>query len=385
MNWPLVKLGDVCTLLNGRAYKKDELLQDGKYPVLRVGNFFSNREWYYSDLELPEKNYCERGDLLYAWSASFGPRIWDGCKVIYHYHIWKVEIDESKVDKNYLCHVLEKDVEDIKREQGTGSTMIHVTKTAMENREIPLPPLAEQKRIAVILDKADALRRKRQQAIDLADQFLRSVFLEMFGDPVTNPMGWPTKPLSQMASVITGYPFKSSDYIEESKGTVRLCRGANVLPGALDWKDTRFWSRDRLDGLDDYLLEQGDIILAMDRPWISSGLKVCHAEVSDIPTYLVQRVARIRAGTQSMQDLIYASIDSVAFERHCCPTETTIPHISPVELKAFPIFDVPADLLERFSRVVRTSLRKTKSFAFAEDQSEVLFSSISQQAFRGDL
>jgi len=70
--------------------------------------------------------------------------------------------------------------------------------------KIPLPSLEEQKRIAVILDKADAIRRKRQQAIELADQFLRSVFLDMFGDPLTNPKGWPKRPISKFGDVITG-------------------------------------------------------------------------------------------------------------------------------------------------------------------------------------
>ena len=73
--WRKVALEVNATLLNGRAYKQDELLDSGKYPVLRVGNFFSNRGWYYSDLELDDDKYCDNGDLLYAWSASFGPQI----------------------------------------------------------------------------------------------------------------------------------------------------------------------------------------------------------------------------------------------------------------------------------------------------------------------
>ena len=76
-DWKFKRLDEVCTFINGRAYKKDELLSSGKYMVLRVGNFFTNKEWYYSDLELSEDKYCENGDLLYAWSASFGPRMWD--------------------------------------------------------------------------------------------------------------------------------------------------------------------------------------------------------------------------------------------------------------------------------------------------------------------
>ena len=66
VGWVKRKLKDVCELVNGRAYKKDELLTDGKYRVLRVGNFFTNEHWYFSDLELEEKKYCDKGDLLYA-------------------------------------------------------------------------------------------------------------------------------------------------------------------------------------------------------------------------------------------------------------------------------------------------------------------------------
>lgn len=93
-------------LINGRAYKQEELLSHGRYPVLRVGNFFSNDSWYYSDLNLEEDKYCDNGDLLYAWSASFGPKIWNGGKVIYHYHIWKVIVGEA-YDKEFLCKLLE--------------------------------------------------------------------------------------------------------------------------------------------------------------------------------------------------------------------------------------------------------------------------------------
>src|SRR4051812_36219211 len=95
--WRTKKLFEVCELVNGKAYKKAELLAHGKYKVLRVGNFFTNNHWYYSDLELEDKKYCTTGDLLYAWSASFGPRIWQGGRVIYHYHIWKVVHDPQQI------------------------------------------------------------------------------------------------------------------------------------------------------------------------------------------------------------------------------------------------------------------------------------------------
>lgn len=153
VGWNKRALGEVCRLVNGRAYKKTELLDDGPYPVLRVGNFFTNNHWYYSDLELDEDKYCDDGDLLYAWSASFGPRIWSGGKVIYHYHIWKV-LPSEHIDRDFLYYFFEWDKELIKKEQGAGTTMIHVSKGSMEARAILLPPLEEQQRIVAVLDKA---------------------------------------------------------------------------------------------------------------------------------------------------------------------------------------------------------------------------------------
>lgn len=149
----LRRLGDVCAFINGRAYSKDELLERGKYPVLRVGNFFTNEHWYYSDLELDRDKYCDSGDLLYAWSASFGPRIWTGPKVIYHYHIWKVVPNSETVSKGFLKYLLEWDVQQVKQAHGTGTTMTHVGKASMENRRLPIPPLADQREIVSSLDQ----------------------------------------------------------------------------------------------------------------------------------------------------------------------------------------------------------------------------------------
>ena len=93
VNWKWIRLGSGVRFINGRAYKKSELLTDSNLtPVLRVGNLFTNSSWYYSDLKLDKDKYIDNGDLIYAWSASFGPRIWNGGHVIYHYHIWKTVI-----------------------------------------------------------------------------------------------------------------------------------------------------------------------------------------------------------------------------------------------------------------------------------------------------
>ncbi|OFA12581.1 type I restriction modification DNA specificity domain protein [Lentilactobacillus sunkii] len=153
--WEQRKLGDIITFLNGRAYKQSELLDKGKYPVLRVGNFYTNDSWYYSNLELPDKNYANRGDLLYTWSATFGPHIWNGGKVIYHYHIWKL-ILSSKISKYFALTLLNADKEQL-LSNTNGSTMIHVTKYEMESKVIGVPNLSEQESIGKFLVATDRL------------------------------------------------------------------------------------------------------------------------------------------------------------------------------------------------------------------------------------
>ena len=154
--WKTRNVGDVCILRNGRAYNKSELLNSGQYPVLRVGNLFTNKHWYYSNLELNETQFCNNGDLLYAWSASFGPRIWEGSKTIFHYHIWRIDFNQSHVTKKFLFYWLEWDAERIKKDQGAGTTMIHVSMKSMNKRKISYPSILEQKRIATFLDKLSA-------------------------------------------------------------------------------------------------------------------------------------------------------------------------------------------------------------------------------------
>ena len=143
--WALAPLADLVTVLNGRAYKQNELLSAGT-PVLRVGNLFTSDKWYYSTLQLDEEKYCKKGDLIFAWSASFGPFIWDGERVIYHYHIWKIPLhSDADLSKLFLYNFLLQKTRQIK-EAGHGISMIHMTKEKMEKIVVPLPPLAEQHR-----------------------------------------------------------------------------------------------------------------------------------------------------------------------------------------------------------------------------------------------
>ena len=163
--WVEVRFEEVIQLINGRAYKRAELLDAGT-PIIRIQNLNGGTSWYYSDLELPEHQYCSKGDLLFAWSASFGPYIWWEDRSIFHYHIWKLNLSQV-VARRFLFYVL-KNLTDAVRAQSHGLAMLHMTKGKMERWPLLLPPLPEQHRIVAridelmgLLDRLEAARTAR--------------------------------------------------------------------------------------------------------------------------------------------------------------------------------------------------------------------------------
>ncbi len=183
--WEEKKLKEICTVINGRAYLRPEMQESGKYRILRVGNFFTNDSWFFSDMELSEDKYCDKGDLLYAWSASFGPKIWEGEKVIYHYHIWKM-VCSNEVLKMFMYYWL--DSKELKKQTMSnlhGSTMSHITKNIIENVYVKFPrSISEQHRIVSVLDSlsehVQALEERLQRVIDNCDAMKQATLRQIF-------------------------------------------------------------------------------------------------------------------------------------------------------------------------------------------------------------
>lgn len=211
-DWEQRKLGEVATFINGRAYSQEELLSNGKYKVLRVGNFYTNDSWYYSDMELENKYYAEEGDLLYTWSATFGPHIWHGDKVIYHYHIWKVELSDT-LEKLFAVQLLERDKQSILSDKN-GSTMVHITKAGMENKEVMLPSnIKEQEKIGEYFQNIDYLitlhQKKFEQLTILKKYMLQKMFPQNGSDkPEIRFEGftddWEQRKLGEVCSRVQG-------------------------------------------------------------------------------------------------------------------------------------------------------------------------------------
>lgn len=180
-DWNCCKQKYRFTLINGRAFKDNEFEEDGTYRILRVGNLFSNPVWYSSSLELEPDKYCEKGDLIYAWSMSYGPYIWNEEKVIYHYHIWKTKL-VLDMDKMFSYYYLQALTESIKS-QTHETTMGFVTMGIMNNSYIAYPRnIKEQKKISNYLDvkcsKIDVIIEKQQAIIEKLKEYKLSIINE---------------------------------------------------------------------------------------------------------------------------------------------------------------------------------------------------------------
>ena len=201
--WEVVTLGKVCTLYNGRAYALSEW-EDIGVPVIRLQNLTGSNDYYYSRLNLPEQKYCKRGDLLYMWSATFGPQIWNGEWAIYHYHIWKVVPHNDITSQQYLFYKLEEITEEKKTRASNGGTMLHVTKASMESTPISLPPLPEQRAIAAALSDADGLIGALDTLIEKKRAIKQAAMQQLLTGKKRLPGfegKWETKRLGEVASI----------------------------------------------------------------------------------------------------------------------------------------------------------------------------------------
>ncbi|MEX0643592.1 MAG: hypothetical protein WD468_12890 [Pirellulales bacterium] len=161
--------------------------------------------------------------------------------------------------------------------------------------------------------------------------------------------------IGDAVDILTGYAFKSDDYVEPPKG-LRLLRGDNVTPWKIRWKDAVACDNATPEIIAKYGLEPGDFVIAMDRTWIKQGLKCAVIRPSDTPSLLVQRVARLRQTAKLHRTMIPVLFQSPRFKDHVFrfQTETAVPHISKSDIQSYPIPKIPLDLQVAIGRTAAT-------------------------------
>ncbi|WP_263841517.1 restriction endonuclease subunit S [Salinibacter sp.] len=202
------------------------------------------------------------------------------------------------------------------------------------------------------------------------------------------PSSWKWVRFEQISLLDSGYAFSSDKFTDEG---MPLLRGANVAPGHLKWGDTEYWPEDEVGPYEHLIVEEGDIILAMDRPLINAGLKIARAEESDTPCLLVQRVARFKPVFESLSPFLYLTCRTQRFIAHLREgqTGTQIPHVSKKSLRAYPVPLPPLaeqkQIVDEVERLLSVADDAAATAEREQTRAERLRQSILKQAFSGRL
>ena len=266
-----------------------------------------------------------------------------------------------------------------------------VPREYVEGYEIPVPPLAEQQRIVGVLDEAFAglataqahAAQNLQNARALFESHLQSVFTH-------RGKGWKPTTLGEEIDLLAGFAFKSAQYTTKEKD-IRLLRGDNIIPGSLRWDDVKRWPANDTKEYERYWLREGDVVLAMDRPWVKAGMKHAMIASEDLPCLLVQRTARLRGGANLGNRFLKLLIGSSAFTSHILGVQTGIgvPHISGQQIKDFEFARPPIAEQQRIADNLDALAAETQRLTRLYEQKQAalaaLKKSLLHQAFTGAL
>ena len=258
---------------------------------------------------------------------------------------------------------------------------------------IPMASQAEQTQIARFLDhetaRIDALIEEQQRLIELLKEKRQAVISHAITkglDPTVPmkdsgvewlgevPAHWKVSKLGHYAQILTGFPFPSASFSHD-ESDVRLLRGANIGVGSLKWIDTVYWSLSEGDNLSSYLMEEGQIVLGMDRPWISEGMRIARITKEDMPCLLLQRVAAIRPSAELDDEYLFCLLASELFKTYVEPdlTGVSVPHISPEQIMSFQISVPEIGEQRRISSFIKNQLDQMAAlFEQASESVELL-------------
>jgi type I restriction enzyme S subunit len=219
----------------------------------------------------------------------------------------------------------------------------------MKSIRLAAPDLETQKAIADFLDRETAridqlIGKKRKLIGLLQERSLAAIDTAIRSEAKVTKLGHHVK-------ILPGYAFSSSEF-STNEDEIRLLRGANVAPGQIRWDDVVYWPKTLAAGLERFYLAEGDVVMGMDRPWISGGIRVAELTSKDAPSLLLQRVCRITPLATLAKDFLKLLLSSKTFLGYFEPelTGVSVPHISADQIANFRFCYIP--LPEQIERSV---------------------------------
>ena len=393
MNIPIVTIGSISEQIRGVSYSKtdaSDIRLEGYLPILRAGNITESGLTFDDLVFVPSGKISniqkiKKNDILIAASSGSLSVVGKAARALDDFNggfgaFCKVLRPNAKVDPAYFANYFF--TSEYRRKISSvaaGANINNLRNSDIDDLEIPLPPFAEQKRLAAILDKADAIRRKRQQAIELADKFLRSVFLDMFGDPVTNPKGWNVSNIGALCSVLTG----STPSRQEN----------SYFSGSIPWVKTTEVDGYIIKETEEYITEEGirnsncklnpigSIVLAM----YGQGKTRGKVGILGIEAATNQACAVIHPSTNINMGYLYNYLKLSYETLRALGQGAGQPNLNLSIVKNFSVLMPPIELQREFAkRVEKVEALKAKLKA-SQLQAEEQFKALSQRAFAGEL
>ncbi|WP_200272285.1 restriction endonuclease subunit S [Luteolibacter pohnpeiensis] len=400
----LVPVSKLATQIRGVTYAKGDAIdtpRPGYVMLLRANNIGEHGLETENVVYVPESRVASKqrllpGDIVIAASSGSLDVVGKAARVIEPLDatfgaFCKVVRPGKGVNSSYLASFFQ--TEHYRRtisRLAAGANINNLRNEHIDNLELPLPyrdgkpDEDEQKRIAAVLDKADALRRQRQESLQLTEKLLQSVFIDMFGDPVMNPSGWDTLPLEKLCEKIVDCPHSTPVYSETSTGFYCV-RSSDIQNGKLDLASARQVSesvfKERIArhepsaGEVIYTREGGRLGFAAQVP---QGKRIC----------LGQRMMLFKARKDVSTNTFLANLlNSEGIRRKVLNLVGggAAPRVNIKDLKTLIVFQPPFELQERFEAFAASLQTQEESLAQSAKQAERLFGSIQQRAFRGEL
>ncbi|MFN3148852.1 restriction endonuclease subunit S [Bremerella sp.] len=396
----MVKLEEICTLITDGTHHSPTSYEEGDFLYLTSKNIRPHgvdlSDISYVKKEVHDEIYrrcpVEFGDVLFVKDgANTGTAAVNTLTEPFSLlsSVALIKPDQSKVDAGFLKHwLVSPTFKQTMLRSMSGTAIRRIILREIKAAQIPLPPLPEQRRIAAILDQADAIRRKRQKAIELTEKFLKSAFLEMFGDPVTNPNNYDRVKLIDLAespeSIKCG-PFGTQLLKSEFQKSGVPLWGIKQVNRHFKQKTHEFLTETKARELEAYTILPGDIVMTR-----KGTIGNCSVYPSDFPPGIMHSdLLRIRLDQSRSRPLVTAL--QLAFSRHVTHQISMLSQgaimagINVTKLKQIEVLSPPIDEQLAFERTVdqyEKTLARQRRLSSVNEQ---LFNSLVQRAFRGEL
>lgn len=389
-------LSDVAQVIRGVTFSKaegSETPSEDRVPVIRAGSIqeelllHEGRIWVPAEKVKPNQKIRNKDIIMCTSSGSAGLvgkcaraiQDWEGT---FGAFCAGIRANEAKCNPSYLFHFLRAPSFRTWAGSSSGANIKNIRASELASYKIPLPPLAEQKRIAGILDAADALRAKRRESLAQLDALVQSVFLDMFGDPVTNPKGWEIKTLGEAANRVTDGTHQSPKW---SDSGIPFLFVSNIRDRQIDFQTSKFISESEYERLTARCpIEVGDIL------YTTVGSYGNPAMVrKDIGRFAFQRhIAHIKPNSELVDSkFLEIMLDSPVGRNQADRLARGVAQktLNLRELKGFRIFLPPIAEQRRFAAIIERVEQNIVNSRTHLSELDRLFASLQSQAFNGEL